>query len=222
MGIFKTIVNVIKGKSAVADETLKKSQAVVLGKQAIVASEQKIAEHKQRIGDFSAKIKVQRTKLKEASVDVNKWTNIAVTEASKGNQDTARTALVEKNKFSSQVNTLESEIDKNEKVLSKEKTSLAALEAKVEQAKNDFDNLSIRKEGAEMRKSQTGINPNENCFSALDDLKEQVVEAECQAEAYEEEAGCGTEAAKLAAQYESNNTNVEDELAALLAKNKKD
>ena len=221
MGIFKTIGNLVKGKATEADEALKKSQAATLGKQAIAASEQKIAEHRQRIGNFSAKIKIQQKNLEEAQADVKKWMNIANKEVQAGNTDNAKTALVEKNKAEARLTTLKSEISQNEAVLNREKTNLQTLIDKVEKAKNNFDNLSIRKEGAEMRKSQTGVNPDDNCFDALDDLEEQVEATEAEAEAYEEMSGVGNEASKLEAKYESGASDVDDELAKLIEKNKK-
>jgi len=221
MGIFKTIGNLVKGKATEADEALKKSQAATLGKQAIAASEQKIAEHRQRIGNFSAKIKIQQKNLEEAQADVKKWMNIANKEVQAGNSVSAKTALVEKNKAEARLTTLKSEISQNEAVLNREKTNLQTLIDKVEKAKNSFDNLSIRKEGAEMRKSQTGVNPDDNCFDALDDLEEQVEATEAEAEAYEEMSGVGNEASKLEAKYESGASDVDDELAKLIEKNKK-
>jgi phage shock protein A len=221
MKIFSTIKNIVKGKAAEADESLKKSQAVTLGKQAINESETKIDEHRKRIGDFSAKIKVQEKNLGNAEADVKKWTNIATAQAKNNSESGARTALTEKNKAASKVTSLKSEIAKNTTVLNAEKTSLQKLIDKVDQAKNNFDNLSIRKEGAEMRKNQTGIGEDDSCFDALDDLKDQVEESEAQAEAYEEMSEVGNEAAQLEAEYDSGNTGVEDELTKLMNKNNK-
>jgi phage shock protein A len=222
MGIFKTIGKIIKGKTEEADKALKSKNAVTIGRQNIVECEKEIDEHEVRIGNFSAKIKVQKKKLAEAEEDVKKWNKIATDQAKKGNEDGARTALTEKSKYAKKVATLKSEISQNESVLNKEKTSLAALKAKVDSADDKLDNLAIRKEGAEMRKAQTGVGTGDSCFEALDDLEEQVDEAEAQAEAYEELQGVGNEAAQLEAQYEGGASDVDDELAKLMAKNKKD
>ena len=220
--ILKTLFKIGKGKANEADEALKSKNAVILGKQAIADSEKAIREHEVRIGNFSAKIKVQEKKLKEAEADVKKWNKIATDQATKGNEDGARTALTEKAKFSTQVATLKSEIAANQAVLNKEKSGLAALKAKVAGAEGKLDNLAIRKEGADMRKKQTGVGIDDSCFDALDDLEDQVNEAEAQAEAYEEMSGVGNEAAQLEAQYADGASDVDDELAKLMAKNKKD
>jgi len=222
MGIFKTIGKIIKGKTEEADSNLKKKNAVILGKQAIVDSLKKIDEHEVRIGNFSAKIKMQEKKLAEAEADVKKWNKIATDQASKGDADKARTALEQKGKYTTQVATLKSEIAQNQRVLDNEKSGLAALKVKVSGAEGKLDNLAIRKEGADMRKSQTGVGTSDSCFDALDDLEDQVDEAEAQAEAYEEMQGVGNEAAALEAEYADGASDVDDELAKLMAKNKKD
>jgi len=219
--ILKTLFKIGKGKADEADKALKSKNAVTLGRQAIADCEKEIKNHEVRIGNFSARIKVQEKKLKEAEADVKKWNKIATDQAAKGNEDGARTALTEKSKFTTQVATLKSEIAQNQAVLDKEKSSLAASRAKVAGADSKLDNLAIRKEGAEMRKSQTGVGIDDSCFDALDDLEDQVNESEAQAEAYEEMSGVGNEAAQLEAQYADGASDVEDELAKMMAKNKK-
>lgn len=221
MGIFKTLLGIGKGKVEEADSALKKKNAVTLGKQAIVDSNKKIDEHEVRIGDFSAKIKLQEKKLAEAEADVKKWNKIATDQAGKNNADGARTALEQKGKFTTQVATLKSEIVANQKVLDREKTGLATLKAKVDGAAGKLENLAIRKEGANMRKSQTGVGIDDDCFGALDDLEDQVDEAEAQAEAYEEMSDVGNEAAILEAQYADGASDVDVELAKLMANNNK-
>lgn len=221
MGIFKTLFKIGKGKAEEADKALKSKNAVVLGKQAIADSEKAIKEHEVRIGNFSAKIKIQEKKLKEAETDVKKWMKIATDQAAKGNETGAKTALEQKIKFAKQVATFKSEIAQNQKVLDKEKSGLATLKAKVAGAEGKLDNLAIRKEGADMRKSQTGVGVDDDCFGALDDLEDQVDEAEAQAEAYEEISGVGNEAAELEAQYVDGASDVDDELKKLMAKTKK-
>lgn len=221
MGIFKTISQIVKGKAEEADKSLKSKNAVTIGKQNIVECEKQIDEHEVRIGNFSAKIKIQKKHLSEAEADVKKWNKIATDQASKGNEDGARTALGEKGKFNKTVLTLKSEIARNESVLENEKTGLSNLKTKVESAEGKLDNLAIRKEGAEMRKSQTGVGVGDSCFESLDDLEDQVDEAEAQAEAYEEMSSVGNEASQLEAQYKNGATDVDDELAKLMAKNKK-
>lgn len=222
MGIFKTLKDIVKGKTVEADKALKSSQAVTLGHQAIADSKKEVEEHRQRIGNFSARIKIQKKNLVEAQEDVKKWTSIATKKAGDGDADAARTALTEKNKHASTVKTLKSEIAQNETVLNREKASLAKLQDRTDSAEGKIENLTIRKEGADMRKAQTGIGSGGSAFGALDDLEDQVDKAEAEAEAYEEMSGVGNEAALLEEEFDSGSSDVDEELAKLMAKNKSD
>jgi len=130
--------------------------------------------------------------------------------------------LTEKGKFSKKAATLKSEIAQNHAILTQNKNGLAAAKARLEGAEGKIDTLEIRKQGADMRKQASGIGMGSDDFSALDDLEDEVNLSEAKAEAYEEMQGVGNEAASLEAEYADGASDVDDELAKLMAKNKKD
>ena len=220
--IFKTLFNIGKGKAEEADKTLKSKNAVILGKQAISALDKKIKQYVIDCGDYSATIIVQKKDLAEVEADVKKWQKIAESQAKKGDADKAKKALEEKAKFVTKQATLKSEIARNEATLEDNKNNLAAARARLEGAESKIDTLEIRKKGADMRQQASGIGLDSEDFSAIDDLEDEVNLSEAKAEAYEEMKGVGNEAAQLEAEFDAGSSDVDDELAKLMAKNKKD
>lgn len=220
MSIFKTIGKIFEGKAEEADSALKKKNAVTLGKQAIAALDKKIDQYEIDCGDYSATIIVQKKELKEVEADVKKWQKIAEAQATKGDADKAKKALEEKAKFAKKLTVLKSEIARNEATLEDNKNGLAAAKARLEGAESKIDTLEIRKKGADMRQAATGIGEDSEDFSALDDLEDEVNMAEAKAEAYAEMKDVGNEAAQLEAEFDADDSGVDDELAKLMAKNK--
>jgi len=217
--LLRGIKNFFRGKAEKAAEAL--ADPVRDGKFAIEDAQKQIDAYRQKIGEFSGKIKVQERKLVVAKGDIDKWTSLATVAAQKQDADSAKIALMEKNKAVKEVSVLEAELTQNKAVLNNTKTQLQQMVDKVGNAESNFDQLKIRKESAELRKEMSGVGMDGKPFAELDSLQEAVDKSECQAEAFEEVTQTGQGAASVEAKYGNNgSTEVDAELAELMAKHK--
>ena len=136
-------------------------------------------------------------------------------------------ALEKKQLAEQRVQTLTVEVDKSQKLVAQLREQLNNSKARLSKAKNNLSRLEARSSAAEIRKefakAQTDFNSNRDGLAALDDLEKAVNSEEAEAEAFEELAG-STEEAKsedILAKYSQPTSEVDDELAALMASSKK-
>lgn len=225
MSLFKSIKNLFRGK---ADELAAAiADPVRDGKLAIKDSEKQISQFTNQIAKVMAETKKLEKDLSASQKDSEKWLKVAQNAAGAGDQDAARHALEKKQLAEQRVQTLTIEVEKSSTLVSQLREQLNNSKARLSKAKNNLSRLEARSSAAEIRKefakAQTDFNSNRDGLAALDDLEKAVNSDEAEAEAFEELAG-STEEAKsddILAKYSQPTSEVDDELAALMASAKK-
>lgn len=222
--LLKAISNVLRG--AKDDLTAKMADPVRDGKLAIADSERQIGEFTTKIAQLVAENRRLIKQRDEASEEVAKFTRIAAKAAQSGNEADVRSALEMKNRAEQRVTNLNAEVEKSEKLTAMLRDQLSKARAKVAQAKSSMTSLSARVEGAKIRtdlaKASSEFNAGSSPLAALDDLEKSVQTQESEAEAWEEIVGSETSgsADALADKYAVGSTDLDDEVAKLMAANK--
>lgn len=223
--LFKALSNVVRG--AKDDLAKKMADPVRDGKLAISDSERQIAEFTSKIAKLVAENKRLIKQRDEAAEEAEKFTRIAQKAAEAGNEADVRSAVEMKTRASQRVESLNAEIEKSEQLTSMLRDQLGKARAKVAQAKSNMTRMSARVEGAKIRtelaKASSDFNGGKSPLSALDDLEKSVEEQESEAEAWEEMVGMekSGSAEDLASKYDTPASALDDEVAKLMAANKK-
>lgn len=225
MSLFRSIKNLFRGKADELADAL--ADPVRDGKLAIKDSEKQIEGFTNQIAKVMAETKKLEKDLANSKKDSEKWMEVAKNAAAAGDEDAARHALEKKQMAEQRVQTLTVEVDKSQKLVAQLREQLNNSKARLSKAKNNLSRLEARSSAAEIRKefakAQTDFNSNRDGLAALDDLEKAVNSEEAEAEAFEELAG-STEEAKsedILAKYSQPTSEVDDELAALMASSKK-
>ena len=220
--LFKSFSNLIRGKSQELAKTM--ADPVRDGKLAIQDSEKMIAEFTSMIAKLIAQSKRLQRELTEAKAEVKKYQGFAEKAASSENIDDARRSLEMKSEAQKRVDTLKSEIARSDQLIANLRSQLSKARAKVASAKRNVVNLEARHEGAKIRtelaKASSEFNAGNNPMAALDDLEKSVNEKESEAEAWEDMNMDVKSDASLEEKYGGSNSDVDGELAALMAKTK--
>lgn len=194
-------------------------------KTAIEDSKASVQDFLQKIAAMTATVKGQERDLAEAKAQVEKWAGIAKRAADDQNVDAVTTAVTEKQKYDTLVQTLTTEIARNTAQLDKLKSQLDAARGEIETAENELTGLAARKVGADLRQQMaTAANGlNNRGLAKLGELREYVETAEDTAEATEElsTTSAGAKAKSVSAQYSDGAVSVQDEVARLMADAKK-
>ncbi len=194
-----------------------------------------IEDSKKQIADFTAKIagliaenkRIERDAA-AAQAEVDKFQSIAERAAGAGEEADVRTALERQQAGRDRVTTLQSEIERNDGLLTQLRGQLNQARAKVAAAESNLTRLNARLEGAKVReelgKASSAFNTGDSPLAALDDLERQVEQKETEAEAWEE-ISTDPEAEKdrsLEEKYgDGSASDVDDEVAKLMAAAKK-
>lgn len=222
--IFKAISNVIRG--AKDDLAGKMADPVRDGKLAIADSEKQIGEFTSKIALLVAENKRLIKQCEEAKEEVEKFGRIAQKAAQAGNEADVRSAVEMKSRADQRVVSLTAEIQKSEQLTAMLRDQLGKARAKVAQAKSNMTSMSARVEGAKIRtelaKASSEFNAGSSPLAALDDLEKSVMAKESEAEAWEEMVGAENagSAADLSSKYDTGSTDLDDEVAKLMAANK--
>lgn len=215
MGLWQSIKNTIRGAADKADDALKDVERD--SKFAIEDSEKQIADFQTRIASVMGRNKLLIRDRDNAQKDVDKFLDLAKKAKAAGNMDDARALLEEKGTHQTQLETLQSQIDANEKIISQLRSQLDANRSRVASAKSNRSRLLAQNEGAKIRKELAQASSDfasNSPLSALDDLEKAVATNEADAEALEELTGAGNAGvSSLADKY--SKPNVDDELANL-------
>jgi phage shock protein A len=221
--LLKSIGNFFRGKK---DEAAKKlADPIRDGKFAIEDSKKQIADFQRKIAVLMAQTNKLEKQKATAQAEETKYQNMAVKAAQAGNEDDARKLLEEKNRHSKTVTSCTSQIEKNTSITTNLRNQLDKARTKIADAENNHASLAARKEAADIRKdmakASSEFNADGNALAALDDLEQQVAEDEAEAEAWEDLSATENAATDLADKYSGGSADVDAELAALMAGNKK-
>ena len=214
MGLWNTIKNTLRGAADKADSALQDVERD--SKYAIEDSKKQIAEFQTKIAGVMGRNKLLVRQRDEAAKEVDKFLGLAKKAKAAGNMDDARELLTSKGTHQSNLDTLNGQIEANERIISSLRSQLESNRARVANAESNRTRLLAQNEGAKIRrelaKASTDFDSN-SPLSALDSLEEAVAKNEAEAESYEDLAGAANPSADLAKKYST--PNVDDELASL-------
>ena len=215
MGVFDRISRMIRSNISGLLDKVEDPERVL--QQIVMDMQQDLKEAKQQV---VAAIRDQRkleTKYQETLAMVDRCEKQAVAAVEAGNDGLAKEALKRKRTAQQLAQNYKGQLDEQSESVQSLKTSLTALQAKIEEARRRKDLLIARQKRVEAQKtiSRTmGGMSNSSALAALEKMEGRVRSAEVQAEAMAE-----IEADDLEAKFAAlENGDVSDELAKLKAK----
>lgn len=219
--ILGAVHNWFRAKNQEAAEAL--SDPVRDGKLAITDSEQQITEFTSKIAGLIAQTKNFERQLADAKSTVGKYQNVAAAALQAGNENDARDAIALKQKAQQEVDTLQTQWNANNALVTKLRDQLNTARLKVANARSNITQLQARSAAAKIRtelaKATTDFSTNQGGLAALDNLEASVNKQETQAEAYEELAATtsSTPGQNLIEKYSAGQSSVDDELQRMKA-----
>jgi len=190
MGVFQRISDIISANLNELTEQFEDPERM-LG-QAIREMEDSIAEVTQQTARAMANQKMLTRELNRNKAQADVWQGRAEKAVRSGDDDMARKALARKREHANVVQALEDQLDSAGEATETLKRQLAGMKAKLAEAKRNLATLSARKRAADFRKrvdaQAAGLAPetDQRAFARFDRLKEQVEQAEAEAEAVAE------------------------------------
>jgi len=181
--LLKANINEMLDKAEDPEKTLK---------QCIRDMEESLAETRTRVTGAVAGQKSLAHRAGREHAEAAKWENRAVLAVKKGEDDLAREAVLEKRNHEVMAESLTTEEAKQAEAVAILKTTLAALEAKLSEAKQKRDILINRKRQAETRKdmleeldgvASSGGNVDTSAFRAFEAVEERIGDLEAEVEA---------------------------------------
>jgi phage shock protein A len=184
--LIKTNLNELLEKAEDPEKTLK---------QCVRDMEESLAETRQKVSEAIAGQKLLGHKSAKQAAEAGKWENRAVLALKKGEDDLARDAVLQKRRYDIMARTLTSEEQRQAEAVDVLKRSLAALEAKLAEAKQKRDILIARKRQAETRKdlldevkgvASAGSKVDTSAFQAFEEVEDRIMDLESEVEALAE------------------------------------
>ena len=220
--VFKAVGNWFRAKDEDAAKAI--GDPVRDGKFAIEDSKKQIAEFTQKIAKLVASNKRMEREHVDAVAEAGKFQTYAERAAADESADDVRTALEHRTDAEGRVATMESEIENTSQLIAQLRGQLNRSRAKVAGAESNLVRMSARMEGAKVRKelakASSSFDTGDSPLAALDNLEQEVLTLETEAEAWEElSTDPAAEAQKsLEAKYgDAGTSEVDDEVAKLMA-----
>jgi phage shock protein A len=224
MGLLDRLSTVIK--SNVNDIVSKAEDPEKLLNQAIDDMEADHKKAKQQIIESLAMQKQIESKIQRAREEAPTWEQKAMAALQAGNEELARQALEQKGKIDADIHACEDTVKTQSEYVGALKSSLAMLEAKIQEAKKKRDELVRRVQQVKRQQKQAAVMQpgapgrdaiNEtSAFDNFDRMADKIDNLEAQVEAqrelYADEANKAVTSEKLHA------LSVDDQLAALKSK----
>jgi phage shock protein A len=213
--LFKAVRNFFREKKDDAAEAL--SDPVRDAKYDIQDSKKQIEEFERKVAQLMATNNQIKRKQSNAKEEVKKWTGLAQKAAEAGSESDVTTAITKKQAAANEATAYGKEIKANEKIIASLRSQLTRARAKIAKAESGQAQLAARLEGAKVRKELSNASSGfgDGPLAALDDLEKAVDAAECEADAYDDLHDDAGE--DLEEKYGSGDTNVDDEVAKLMA-----
>jgi phage shock protein A len=226
MGFFKRISDIVSANLNELTEQFEDPEKML--KQAIREMEEAIAEATGQTAKAMANEKTMSRELERNRAQSAQWQDRAVKAVEAGDDGLARKALARKNEHEKLIAALEDQIHAAREASGTLQRQLAAMKAKLAEAKRNLSTLSARKRAADFRKKldsqAAGLVPevDDNAFAKFDRLKAKVEQAEAEAEAIGELRAMNVgAAAQDVAEIPEEELDVAAELAELKQKVKK-
>ena len=215
MGVFDRISRMIR--SNISDLLDKAEDPEKILQQIMVDMQQDLREAKLQVASAIRDQKKLETRYQENLDIASKLEKRAISAVEEGDDTLAKEALRRKKSYEQLARGYKEQLDEQIESVQLLKTSLAALEAKIEEARRRKDLLIARQKRAQAQKTisetMSGISKS-SALAALEKMEGRVKAAEVHAEAIAE-----IETNSLEARFaELENGNVDDELARLKSK----
>lgn len=213
--LFKAVRNFFREKKDEAAEAI--GDPVRDARYDIEDSKKQIADFERKVAQLMATNNQIKRRLEAAQEETKKWTGLAKKAAGAGNEADVTTAITKKQAAASQTTGYKKEIAANEKIIANLRNQLTRARGKIAKAESNQAQLAARLEGAKVRKELTNAASGfgDGPLAALDDLEKAVDAAESEADAYDDLRDDAGE--DLEEKYGSGDTNVDDEVARLMA-----
>jgi phage shock protein A len=215
MGVFERISRIIR--SNISDLLDRAEDPEKVLQQIMVDMQQDLREAKLHVAAAIRDQKKLETRYQENLDLADRWEKRAISAVEEGDDALAKEALRRKRNFEQLAKGYKEQLEEQTRSVKLLKTSLAALEAKIEEARRRKDLLIARQKRAQAQKaiseSMNGMSKS-SALAVLERMEGRVKAAEIHAEAIAE-----LEAESLEARFARlDNEDVDDELAKLKAK----
>ena len=215
MGVFERISRIIR--SNISDLLDRAEDPEKVLQQIMVDMQQDLREAKLHVAAAIRDQKKLETRYQENLDLSDRWEKRAISAVEEGDDALAKEALRRKRNFEQLAKGYKEQLEEQTRSVKLLKTSLAALEAKIEEARRRKDLLIARQKRAQAQKaiseSMNGMSKS-SALAVLERMEGKVKAAEIHAEAIAE-----LEAESLEARFARlDNEDVDDELAKLKAK----
>ena len=215
MGVFERISRIIR--SNISDLLDRAEDPEKVLQQIMVDMQQDLREAKLHVAAAIRDQKKLETRYQENLDLADRWEKRAISAVEEGDDALAKEALRRKRNFEQLAKGYREQLEEQTRSVKLLKTSLAALEAKIEEARRRKDLLIARQKRAQAQKaiseSMNGMSKS-SALAVLERMEGKVKAAEIHAEAIAE-----LEAESLEARFARlDNEDVDDELAKLKAK----
>jgi len=222
MSLLKTVGNIFRQHAENLDKAL--SDPARDGHLAIEDAQKEVNDFEAKLHDLVAQTITLRQKRDAALANVAKFTTLAANAAKAQNKEDVVAALTEKQRAQTNVDSLNKDIEANEKVQENAKAHIADVRSQIENAKNTEQQATVRIATADLRSklaSSTSTFGKNNGLASINQLNQAADSAEANAQATEELSAetPAAKAAALEAKYGSSNTgsNLDDEAEKLIA-----
>lgn len=220
MGLFRAVSNYFREKKDEAAEAI--GDPVRDAKYDIIDAGKQIDGFESDIQRLMKENNNRKKELTGAKDEMKKWGNIAAEAAAEGNVEDVESCITKKQAAETQVKAFKDEIQKNDKTIAHLRTQLGQARNKIAKAKSQQATLAARISGGKLRtslaKSASGMDGGP--LARLGNLETAARDAESDAEAWEELKTDDSD--NLEEKYGSGDSNVDDEVAKLMAKHKKE
>jgi phage shock protein A len=193
MGVLSRVKRLVKAN---INEMLEKAEDPEKTlKQCIREMEESLAETRTKVADAVASQKLLAHKAAKEKSEVDTWEKRAVLALQKKDEELAREAVGKKRTHEITADNLTVEEGKQEETVQILTTTLAALEAKLDEAKQKRDILIARRKQAQTRKEMlddlqgvagTGSNVDTSAFEAFEKVEDRILTLEAEVETREE------------------------------------
>lgn len=196
MGVFKRISDIISANLSELTEGFEEPELML--KQAVREMEETIAEVTSQTAKAMANATTLSRELERNRNLHEQWQGRAEKAVEEGNDELARKALARKNEHEKLVAALKEQLQAAEEASASLRCQLAAMKAKLAEAKRNLATLSARKRAADFRKKMASqpiaaaADVDDSAFAKFDRMKAKVEQAEAEAAAFAELRGMET------------------------------
>ncbi|WNC71702.1 phage shock protein PspA [Thalassotalea psychrophila] len=186
MGMFSRLTDIINANINSLLEKAENPEKLI--RLIIQEMEETLVEVRSQAAKSIAEKKTLTRKLRRLETKVTDWNNKAELALTKGREDLARSALVEKQKCEQELESLQQEMISIDEMLAGVQDDCGRLQEKLAEAKRRQESFTLRQKSAEVRlKARQTINTGniDNAIAKFERYQQKVDEVEAQVEAYD-------------------------------------